>query len=289
MIQPTMKTGRHDLRRLRVRRLASSVAAAGAHRPKPHPGHTGTEEISNLVFGVQPVSELVAAAPSRIGKLYVKQGAETRFRTEIRAVRESGGEVIVAASDELARLAGPEARHQGIIAGLREYSYMSLEAVCARHPDPLLLLDGVTDPRNLGAVLRAAECAGIGAIVLAKDRTAGLTPAALRSSAGAWVHLTIARCGNVANTLERLKRDGYWIVALDPRGDTSIYELDVARRLALVLGSEGDGIRNIVRRTADFTVRIPQYGTVGSLNVSLAAGIVLFEIARRRMASTGTA
>lgn len=230
--------------------------------------------------------ELIAAAPGRICKLYVKREAETRFQAEMRAVTEKGGEVITVLSDELARLAGSEARHQGIIAELREYSYASLEEVLARRPDPLLLLDGVTDPRNLGAVLRAAECAGIDAIVLAKDRTARLTPTAIKSSAGAWSHLAIARCGNVAYTLERLKREGYWIAAMDPHGGISVYELDVARRLTLVLGSEGDGIRDIVRRTADFTVRIPLYGRVSSLNVSVAGAIALFEIARRRLAPT---
>jgi 23S rRNA (guanosine2251-2'-O)-methyltransferase len=281
-----MKTGRRDARRLRIRHVGFPVApAAGAYQPKAHQGHGALGETPDLVFGLQPVRELVGAAAFRISKLYVKRGTETRFQAEIRAVRQNGGEVIRVAGDDLARLAGSEARHQGIIAALREYSYVPLEDVLARHPDPVLLLDGITDPRNLGAVLRAAECAGIVAIVLAKDRTAGLTPAAIKSSAGAWSHMAIARCGNVAHTLDRFKRHGYWIAAMDPRGDTSLYELDVARRLALVLGSEGQGIREIVRKNADFTVRIPLYGKVGSLNVSVAGAIALFEIARRRLAS----
>src|SRR5207253_5559190 len=128
---------------------------------------------------------------------------------------ENGGEVARIPGNELARLAGSEARHQGIIAALREYSYMPLDDVLARRPDPLLLLDGVTDPRNLGAILRAAECAGILAVVLAKDRTVGITPVAIRSSAGAWAHLGVARCGNVAHTLDSLKHEGYWVVAMD--------------------------------------------------------------------------
>jgi 23S rRNA (guanosine2251-2'-O)-methyltransferase len=239
-------------------------------------------ETSEVIFGVEPIREMIAAAPSGIRTLYVKHGMETKFKPQMQAVSAAGGQVVAVASTELAQMAGSEARHQGIIAALREYTYAPLEQVLARKPDPLLLVDGVTDPRNLGAILRIGECAGIGAIVLAKDRTAGLTPAAIKSSAGAWAHLVLARCGNVAHTLERLKDDGYWITALDPRGNISLYDLDVTRRLTLVLGSEGYGIRPIVSKVADFVVRIPMYGRVGSLNVSVAAAIALFEIARRR-------
>ena len=239
-------------------------------------------ETSEVIFGVEPIREMIAAAPSGIRTLYVKHGMETKFEPQMQAVSAGGGHVVVVASTELAQMAGSEARHQGIIAALREYAYAPLEQVIARKPDPLLLVDGVTDPRNLGAILRIGECAGIGAIVLAKDRTAGLTPAAIKSSAGAWSHLVLARCGNVAHTLECLKDDGYWITALDPRGKVSLYDLDVTRRLTLVLGSEGYGIRPIVSKAADFVVRIPMYGRVGSLNVSVAAAIALFEIARRR-------
>jgi len=225
---------------------------------------------------------MIAAAPDRIRNLYVKRGAERRFESLMQAVRNSGGEVLVLVSDELARLAGSVARHQGIIAALHEYSYASLGQVLARRPDPLVVLDGITDPRNLGAILRTCECAGANTVVLAKDRTVGLTPGAIKSSAGAWAHLMIARCGNMANTIETLKHEGYWIVAVDPRGDTSLYDLDVTRQLALVLGAEGHGIREIVRRATDFQVRIPLYGRIASLNVSVATALALFEIVRRR-------
>jgi 23S rRNA (guanosine2251-2'-O)-methyltransferase len=240
------------------------------------------DETAEVVLGVQPVRELLASAPSRIRTLYVRIGTERRFQEQIRAVRAHGGEVVAIEDSELARLAGPAARHQGILAELHEYSYLGLDKLLESQPDPLLLLDGVTDPRNLGAVLRVAECAGVKAIVLAKDRTASLTPAAIKASAGAWIHLGIARCGNVARALEYLKAKGYWIAAMDPGGPTSIYELDVNRRLTLVLGSEGDGIRDIVRTSADFVVGIPLHGRVSSLNVSVAAALALFEIVRRR-------
>lgn len=272
-----------------IRRLPDQVAVgAGTHQPFPPERDRHQHEISEIIFGIEPVREMIAAAPSRIRTLYVKVGAERRFEPQIQAVRESGGQIVAAASRELARMAGSEGRHQGIIAALREYAYTPLEQVLARRPDPLLLIDGVTDPRNLGAILRTGECAGVNAIVLAKDHTAGLTPAAIKSSAGAWAHLVLAKCGNVAQTLERLKGENYWIAAMDPRGETSLYDLDVARRLTLVLGSEGHGIREIIRKTADFAVRIPTYGHVSSLNVSVAAAIALFEIARKRGLQTET-
>jgi len=235
-----------------------------------------------IVYGVEPIRELVAAAPASIRVLYVKSGDERRFAAEIDLVRTGGGRVEFADDAGLERLAGPAARHQGIAALTREYEYASLEDILAQQPDPLVLVDGVTDPRNLGALMRSAEGAGVGAIVLAKDRTAGITPAVVKSSAGAWIHLKVARCGNVARTIEQLKEAGYWTAALAPGGDTSIYALDTLRKLAIIVGSEGRGVRDIVKKGADFVVDIPMRGKVGSLNVSVAAAVALFEIARRR-------
>jgi 23S rRNA (guanosine2251-2'-O)-methyltransferase len=236
------------------------------------------------VFGVEPIRELIAAAPNSIETLYVRSGEERRFADEVGRVRTAGGRVAFVPEDELERMTGREARHQGIAAVVREYQYADLDEVIRDSADPIVLVDGVTDPRNLGALLRSAEGAGVGAIVLARDRTVGITPAAVKSSAGAWVHLRIARCGNVARTLEMLKEAGYWIVALAPGGDVSLYDLDIARKLVFVVGSEGEGIRPIIRKTADFVVSIPMHGKVESLNVSVAAAVALFEVARHRAA-----
>jgi len=127
-----------------------------------------------IVYGVEPIRELVAAAPASIRVLYVKSGDERRFAAEIDLVRTGGGRVEFADDAGLERLAGPAARHQGIAALMREYEYAPLEDILAAQPDPIVLVDGVTDPRNLGALMRSAEGAGVGAIVLAKDRTAGI-------------------------------------------------------------------------------------------------------------------
>jgi 23S rRNA (guanosine2251-2'-O)-methyltransferase len=251
--------------------------------PRPQPqarGNFGGER--ELVYGVEPIRELVAAAPQVVRTLFVRQGEEGRFAPEIARVKEKGGRLEFVDAERLVQIAGTEARHQGIAAVMREYEYAAIEDVIVEQYDPIVIVDGVTDPRNLGALMRSAEGAGVKAIVLAKDRTVGITPAAVKSSAGAWIHLRIARCGNVARALEQLKEGGYWIAALAPGGDTSIYNLDTTRRLAIVVGSEGRGVRDIVRKNSDFVANIPMHGKVDSLNVSVALAVALFEITRRR-------
>jgi len=256
--------------------------------PSPHGGPraaAGDEHPSaqgQLVFGIEPVRELILAAPAAVRVLYIRAGAERRFAAEIESIRACGGQIVSAEEERLKRMAGAGAHHQGVVAIIRDYEYTAFETILSEHPDPILVVDGVTDPRNLGAILRSAECAGAGAVVIARDRTVGLTPAAIKASAGAWVHLRIARCGNVAQALEALKSAGYWIVALAPGGELSLYELDTTRRLAFVVGSEGKGVRQVVRRNSDFVVSIPMRGKVESLNVSVAAAVVLFEVARKR-------
>jgi 23S rRNA (guanosine2251-2'-O)-methyltransferase len=282
----------HDDRRPPHRRDDGRGAPAhdrNAHQPHPPERAHSENNVTrtDLVWGLEPVRELLAAAPGAIRTLYVRTGDGERFEDEMDRVRIAGGQVAFAEEAEIARNCGRDARHQGIAAVVREYEYIELEDMLDTKPDPLLLIDGVTDPRNLGAILRSAEGAGVGNIVIAKDHTVGMTSAAIKSSAGAWIHLKIARCGNVARLMEDLKEGGYWIAALAPGGDTSIYKLDVTSRLAIVIGSEGKGIREIVRKTADHIVDIPMRGKVASLNVSVATAVALYEIARRRGESPG--
>lgn len=250
---------------------------ASAHEQRRR--QSGRED---AVFGVEPVRELLAAAPAVVRTLNIRRGDERRFAREVEQVRAARGAVAVVDDAALERLAGPGARHQGIVATISHFQYADLRELIEQRPDPLVVIDGVTDPRNLGALMRSAEGAGVRALVIARDRTVAVTPAAVKTSAGAWAHLSIAQCGNVVRTLEQLKERGYWIAALAPEGTVSIYDLDVTRPLALVLGSEEAGVRQLVRKTADFVVTIPMRGRVASLNVSVAAAIALFEVARRR-------
>lgn len=237
-----------------------------------------------MVFGIEPVREMLAADPAAVQTLYVRARDEGRFAAEIARARGGGGRVVAVEEVELSRMAGSQSRHQGMVALVRPYRYAELDQLLSAGPDPLLVVDGVTDPRNLGAILRSAEGAGVGGMVLARDRTAEITPAAIKTSAGAWIHLRVAQCGNVAQTLERLKKMDYWVAALAPEGRVGLYDLDVNRRLAIVVGAEGEGLRRLVKERADFVVSIPMAGKVSSLNVAVATGIVLFEINRRRTA-----
>jgi 23S rRNA (guanosine2251-2'-O)-methyltransferase len=239
-------------------------------------------ERHQIVFGIEPVREMLTADPAAVETLYMRERDQNRFASEIARVQRAGGQVLAVEDSELSRMAGSEARHQGLVARVRPYRYGELEELLSTRPDPLLVVDGVTDPRNLGAILRSAECAGLPGLVLARDRTADITPAAIKTSAGAWAHLRVAQCGNVAQLLERLKKMDYWVAALAPEGEVGLYDLDVSRHLAFVVGAEGEGLRRLVKERADFLVRIPMLGRIASLNVSVASAIVLFEINRHR-------
>jgi 23S rRNA (guanosine2251-2'-O)-methyltransferase len=273
----TMKAGR-------TKRPGRDVGAE-REQPRERPRDARGER-RQIVFGVEPVREMLAADAAAVQTLFVRARDESRFAQEIARVRGAGGRVAAVEEGELARLAGSEARHQGMVAEVRACRYAELEELLAARPDPLLLIDGITDPRNLGATLRVVECVGLPGLILARDRTVGITPAAIKTSAGAWAHLRIAQCGNVAQTLERLKESDYWVAALVPEGDISLYDLDVTRHLAIVVGAEGEGLRRLVKEKADFLVRVPMLGRVSSLNVAVATGIVLFEINRHRAAAS---
>jgi 23S rRNA (guanosine2251-2'-O)-methyltransferase len=162
------------------------------------------------------------------------------------------------------------------------YRYASLDRLL----DPLcpsaLVLDGIQDPRNLGAILRAARAAGVGGVVLPRDRSVGVTPVVAAASAGLLFGLSVAQVPNLVRAMEQLKAAGYWLVGLVPRGGEAIHRRTVPGRPALVVGGEGEGLRSLVKRTCDFAVSIPMAPGVESLNVSVAVGIALYELLLRR-------
>ncbi len=171
--------------------------------------------------------------------------------------------------------------HQGVVARVEPYPYSGLEEIVSV-PEPLVLvLDGVTDPRNLGAVLRAADGAGASGVVIPKDRAVGVTAAAVKASAGASEHVPVARETNLRRAIDRIKEAGVWVYAAEV-GGTVYTGLDLSGPVALVLGSEGRGVRRLVREGCDGAVSIPMLGAVESLNVSVAAAVVLYEARRQR-------
>jgi len=176
-------------------------------------------------------------------------------------------------------LAG-SAAHQGVVALGAAKQYAELEDVAA-DARMLVVLDGVEDPHNLGAVIRTAHAAGADAVIVPERRAAGLTETVAKAAAGALEHLPVVRVTNINRTLEDLKKSGFWIYGMDERGDQEYSQVDYADRCVLVFGAEGKGLHQMVRQHCDVVVRIPMAGKISSLNVSVAAGVVLFEWKRR--------
>ena len=185
-----------------------------------------------------------------------------------------------AALERLAR----GAHHQGVVAVVGGHGYAELGEVLQRNPNDalLLLLDGVQAPRNLGALIRTACAAGAQAVVIPERRSAGLSPVVVQAASGAVEHLPVVRATNLAQTMETLKKQSFWIYGLDERGEKSYDEVDYRGRCALVVGGEEKGIHHLLKSKCDGLVRIPAPGKIATLNVSVAAGIVLFEAARQR-------
>ncbi len=173
--------------------------------------------------------------------------------------------------------------HQGVVAMGAANEYTALDQVW--ESELLVVLDGVEDPHNLGAIIRTAQAAGAGAVLIPERRAAGLTGTVAKAAAGALEHVPVVRVGNVSRTLEDLKKRGYWIYGLDERGTERHDEVEYAAKSAMVLGGEGHGLHQHVREHCDVVVRIEMAGAIASLNVSVAAGVVLFEWRRRRRAA----
>ena len=229
-----------------------------------------------IIYGSRPVVEALESGRRKIFEIFDAVGdREVREAAEPRGVKTK--RVSRQRVDELSR----GGVHQGVVARVEPYPYSGLGEILAP-PEPLVLvLDGVTDPRNLGAVLRAAEGAGASGVVVPRDRAAGVTAAAVKASAGASEHMRVARETNLKRAIEEMKEAGLWVYAAEA-GGTPYTRLDLTGPLGLVFGSEGRGVRRLVRDACDGTVAIPQLGNVGSLNVSVAAAVLLYEVRRQR-------
>ena len=237
-----------------------------------------------LLCGINPVLEALNAATRHFERLLIVKGLRNARVDEIvNRASQLGIPLRFEPRETLDRLAGG-LRHQGIIAVVSARPLLTLESLLqeAREPAALLLLDGVEDPRNLGAILRTAEAAAVDGVLLPERHSAPLSETVGRSSAGALEHVRIARVGNAVQTLEVLKSRGYWVIGFDALGPERWDAVDYRRSVVLVLGGEGRGMRRLVREHCDQVVSIPLFGHVGSLNVSVAAGVALYELIRQR-------
>lgn len=239
----------------------------------------------HYIYGLNAVSEAIKAR--RRGFQWVglaRERHDLRLQRIIEECRKLGVPVRFLQRTELDRMAG-NAAHQGVVAvtSAKQYSGLDdvIEAKRGGH-SLILVLDGVEDPHNFGAILRTADAAGADGVVIPERRAAGVTGVVTKASAGASEHLPVARVTNIARTVEELKERNIWVVGLDERGPKTYDAIDYNMDCALVLGAEGKGVHDLVRRKCDILVSIPMLGKVSSLNVSVAAGVVLYEIVRQR-------
>lgn len=238
----------------------------------------------NLICGINPVLEALAAGTRHFDRLLVVKGLRNRRVSDaIARAGQMGIPLRFEPRETLDRMASG-LPHQGLIAVVSAKPVMSVEAILetARQPGLVAVLDGVEDPRNLGAILRTAEAAGVDGVLLPERHSAGLSETVARASAGGLEHVRVARVGNVSQALETLKARGYWVVGFDASGTERWDTVDYRGPVALVLGGEGRGIRRLVREHCDHLVSLPLFGHVGSLNVSVAAGIAFYEVIRQR-------
>jgi 23S rRNA (guanosine2251-2'-O)-methyltransferase len=263
-----------------------------ANVSRPQAGGTHDSDGGAQVFGVQPVLEALRAGARPVERVTVAAGShESRLREIIELARESGVPVRRAPRADLHRLAAG-ANHQGVVATIAAARYTPaeelLDALAARvgTPEPPLavVLDGIADPRNLGAILRTVECAGAHGVFVPERRASGLTETVAKAAAGALEYVPVARAANVVRLIADLKGRGIWTVGTASDAVTSYTEWDWAQPCALLLGGEGEGLRRLVRGRCDALVSIPLRGHIESLNVSVAAGIILYEAVRQRTA-----
>jgi len=248
----------------------------------------------DILYGVHAVEEALRAGRRRFDHVLVaRERHDLRLERLVADLRQAGIRVHAEPREQLTHIAGVPA-HQGVVAVVRPQDFLSLEdlfepqlrdASVQSSARLLLALDGVEDPQNLGALLRVADGAGVDGILLTERRSAPLSPVAVKASAGATEHLRIARVVNLVRALEELKERNLWIIGLDERGTEDYDRFDFSGNCVLVLGREGAGLHDLVRKTCDHLLRIPMAGGVSSLNVAAAGAVVLYEAFRQRRAA----
>lgn len=240
----------------------------------------------DILYGINPVREALRGNRKAFELFVQTGGTDQRIAKLATLAEEKGIAVRRRERADLERLAG-NPHHQGVVLKVAPFVYAELEDFLSNHLESdgslfVLVLDGIQDPQNLGALIRSAACAGVQGVIIPKDRACGMTPVVEKASAGAVETIPVIQVTNLVQTLERLKQAGCWTFGLAGEANKDIYQADYRGNLALVVGSEGEGIRPLVRKHCDLLLAIPHYGGISSLNASVAGGIVLFEAARQR-------
>ena len=238
-----------------------------------------------VIFGINPLLEDLRSQTGRVSKIVVAQGRGGEAVEKILSLaKQKGIHIEFRERSFLDRKAG-QGSHQGIIGFCEPFAYATVaDIITNRHPDfkynLILILDGITDPQNLGTLIRTAHCCGANGVIIPENRSASVTGTVIKASAGAANHTSIARVVNLSNTIDHLKEQGFWIYGTDPAAGKDFGSFEYDGHIGLVMGSEGTGMRPLIRRKCDFRLSIPTKGKIDSLNVSVAAGIILYEILR---------
>jgi len=243
--------------------------------------------MAHIIYGIHPVRETLKSSHPVFEKLFVAAKEPPPALKEILAyARQKQVPVTLTTKDELDRLTGG-GFHQNIAGLIQELPYADLEEALARSKRGetgglFLILDGIQDPQNFGALIRTSVGFGAHGMIIPRDRAVGITPVVMRASAGATAHLPVIRVTNIAQTIDRLKGEGFWVYGAAGEAKDPIYELDLTGDLALVIGSEGKGIRPLVKKKCDRLFSIPMAGLISSFNASVAGGMILYEVMRQR-------
>jgi 23S rRNA (guanosine2251-2'-O)-methyltransferase len=243
-------------------------------------------EEPNFLFGINPVLEKLKATPNDISEIFIAKGFSALALQAIEVQARRIKLPVKYVAPELLDQLSDGQRHQGVVAKVKVYFYSPFSDLLKAVPSPseliwILILDGLTDPRNLGALLRTAEAVGVQHVVIPKDRAVAITPTVVKASAGAVHYLKIYRETNLRRVILKLKELGFWIVGLNPKAAETIYDRVYPNRLGIVLGSEGEGIRPLILRECDYLVSIPMRGKISSLNVSVAGAVFFYELLRQ--------
>jgi len=247
--------------------------------------------MSRIVFGINPVREALKSSPDEVERVFYCDHPKGEAQKLVNDANKFHIKTSREDKKYLDRLTG-ESKHQGVAAIVSDFSYSELHDIlhiCKGSDEAafILILDGIQDPHNLGAIARSAEAAGVHGIIIPKDRAVGVTSTVEKVACGATQHIKIARVTNIARTIEEIKEADIWVAGLDGDGDTSLYSADLTIDTAFVVGSEGKGIRQLVREKCDFVLKIPMKGKINSLNASVSAGVAMYELQRQRF-STNT-
>jgi 23S rRNA (guanosine2251-2'-O)-methyltransferase len=238
-----------------------------------------------VIYGINAVLEALKARGRSFEYVgIVRERNDQRVHKIVSECRTLGVAVRSLPRPDLDRLAASP-NHQGVVAVTSEKQYTDIDDLLAKRRGArafLVVLDGVEDPHNLGAIIRTADAAGVDGIVIPERRAVGVNATVVKASAGASEHVPVAKVTNISRTIEEIKKNNVWTVGLDERGDRNYDETDYDMDCALVFGAEGHGLHDLVRKTCDFVVKIPMMGNVSSLNVSVAAAVVMYEVARQR-------